>query len=169
MYYYISLYITFKMNFLERIEEFKRICGLESKPANASPTNQSEYIDTRQQNEDTNTEVSESVATNVRQQNQTKFINITQQPRTLTGGFLKYYQMESLQFLLNIHAMSERYNAHFQARHVRNIENYQVNAILADEMGLGKTIQTLAVLSAVYEHYGVKGKHLIVVPKSTMI
>ena len=77
--------------------------------------------------------------------------------------------MESLQFLLNIHAMSERYNSHFRTLNTRNLENYQVNAILADEMGLGKTIQTLAVLAAVYEFYGVKGKHLIVVPKSTII
>ena len=58
-----------EMNFIERIEEFKRICGLESTPANVSPTNQSDYVDARQQNEDTTTEVSESVATNVRQQN----------------------------------------------------------------------------------------------------
>lgn len=35
-------------------------------------------------------------------------------------------------------------------------------------MGLGKTIQALAVLSACYEYFGIKGTHLIIVPKSTL-
>merc|ERR1719275_331780 len=42
-----------------------------------------------------------------------------------------------------------------------------LNGILADEMGLGKTIQTIAFLAHLKES-GEQGKHLIVVPSSTM-
>ena len=44
-----------------------------------------------------------------------------------------------------------------------------LNGILADEMGLGKTIQTIAFLAHLKESgAGEEGKHLIVVPSSTM-
>ena len=42
-----------------------------------------------------------------------------------------------------------------------------LNGILADEMGLGKTIQTIAFLAHLKES-GEQGKHLIVVPSSTL-
>lgn len=89
----------------------------------------------------------------------------------MVGGVMKSYQMESLQWLLNIHVYCERYKAYFRARQQAgkfNPNEYQINSILADEMGLGKTIQALAVLSACYEYFGVRGTHLIVVPKSTL-
>lgn len=40
------------------------------------------------------------------------------------------------------------------------------NGILADDMGLGKTIQAIAYLAYLKEEQGVRGKHLIVCPKS---
>ncbi len=43
-----------------------------------------------------------------------------------------------------------------------------LNGILADEMGLGKTIQAIAFLAHLKEAGESKGKHLIIVPSSTM-
>lgn len=41
-----------------------------------------------------------------------------------------------------------------------------INGILADEMGLGKTLQTISLIAYLKEARGVKGQHLVVVPKS---
>ena len=43
-----------------------------------------------------------------------------------------------------------------------------INGILADEMGLGKTLQTISFLGYLHFLRGVKGPHLIAVPKSTI-
>jgi len=43
-----------------------------------------------------------------------------------------------------------------------------INGILADEMGLGKTLQTISFLGYLRFIQGVKGPHLIAVPKSTI-
>lgn len=44
-----------------------------------------------------------------------------------------------------------------------------INGILADDMGLGKTIQTIAILSYLWESKDVKDEpHLIIAPKSTI-
>jgi SWI/SNF-related matrix-associated actin-dependent regulator of chromatin subfamily A member 5 len=43
-----------------------------------------------------------------------------------------------------------------------------INGILADEMGLGKTLQTISFLGYLRFLRGVKGPHLIAVPKSTI-
>ncbi|KAH8062719.1 helicase [Aureococcus anophagefferens] len=43
-----------------------------------------------------------------------------------------------------------------------------MNGILADEMGLGKTLQSISVLGWLAEAKGVKGPHLVLVPKSTL-
>eukprot|EP01025_Chloroclados_australasicus_P061699 TRINITY_DN8110_c3_g1_i2.p1 TRINITY_DN8110_c3_g1~~TRINITY_DN8110_c3_g1_i2.p1 ORF type:complete len:1007 (+),score=121.42 TRINITY_DN8110_c3_g1_i2:328-3021(+) len=43
-----------------------------------------------------------------------------------------------------------------------------INGILADEMGLGKTLQTISLLGYLREYRGIKGPHLIIVPKSTL-
>src|SRR5271169_2365115 len=43
-----------------------------------------------------------------------------------------------------------------------------INGILADEMGLGKTLQTISFLGYLRFLGGVKGPHLIAVPKSTI-
>ena len=48
------------------------------------------------------------------------------------------------------------------------LANNGLSGILADDMGLGKTIQTIAYLTHVHESKGVKGKHLIVVPKNVL-
>ena len=76
--------------------------------------------------------------------------------------------MDSLLWLLEIHRRSIIYNQHFRELNVKNQHLYQINAILGDQMGLGKTIQTLALFCQVFESYGIRGKHLIIVPKSTL-
>mmetsp|Transcript_1862 Transcript_1862/g.4211 ORF Transcript_1862/g.4211 Transcript_1862/m.4211 type:complete len:1089 (-) Transcript_1862:123-3389(-) len=43
-----------------------------------------------------------------------------------------------------------------------------INGILADEMGLGKTLQTISLLSYLREFRGVKGPHIVIVPKSVV-
>jgi len=42
------------------------------------------------------------------------------------------------------------------------------NAILADDMGLGKTIQAIAYFGYLIQEFNVKGKHLVVCPKSVL-
>jgi SWI/SNF-related matrix-associated actin-dependent regulator of chromatin subfamily A member 5 len=43
-----------------------------------------------------------------------------------------------------------------------------INGILADEMGLGKTLQSISVLGYMMEYDGIRGPHLVMVPKSTL-
>ena len=74
---------------------------------------------------------------------------VDKQPSTLSGGTLKPYQVEGLQWMVSLY-------------------NNNLNGILADEMGLGKTIQTIALLVYLAEHKDVRGPHLIVVPLSTL-
>lgn len=45
-----------------------------------------------------------------------------------------------------------------------SLYNNNLNGVLADEMGLGKTIQTISLLSYLYEVKGNYGPHLIVLP-----
>ncbi|RCK54811.1 putative ATP-dependent helicase IRC5 [Candida viswanathii] len=70
------------------------------------------------------------------------------QPKLITGGTLKDYQLDGLQWLVTLY------------------EN-GLNGILADEMGLGKTLQCISFLSYLIEN-GIKGPFLIVVPVSTL-
>ena len=70
------------------------------------------------------------------------------QPKCLTGGRLKEYQLAGLTWLVSLH-------------------NNRLNGILADEMGLGKTIQTIALLAHLLER-GVPGPFLVVAPLSTL-
>ncbi|DAZ95276.1 TPA: hypothetical protein N0F65_007766 [Lagenidium giganteum] len=70
------------------------------------------------------------------------------QPQLLTGGTLRTYQLEGVQWLCNL------------------FEN-GLNGILADEMGLGKTIQVIALIAHLKEQ-GVRGPFLIVAPLSTL-
>ncbi|KAF2261279.1 SNF2 family helicase/ATPase-like protein PasG [Lojkania enalia] len=69
------------------------------------------------------------------------------QPRLVTGGTMRSYQLEGLEWLLSLY------------------EN-GINGILADEMGLGKTIQTIALLAHLWEMKSY-GPFLIAAPLST--
>lgn len=70
------------------------------------------------------------------------------QPRLITGGIMKDYQLEGLDWLVSLY------------------EN-GLNGILADEMGLGKTLQTISFLAFLMEK-GVAGPFLIACPVSTL-
>ena len=71
------------------------------------------------------------------------------QPSILVGGTLKEYQLKGLQWMVSL------FNNH-------------LNGILADEMGLGKTIQTISLLTYLYEFKGIHGPFLVIVPLSTL-
>ena len=71
-----------------------------------------------------------------------------EQPSLLENCTLKPYQMEGLNWLITLY------------------EN-GLNGILADEMGLGKTLQSIALLSFIYE-MDTKGPFLIAAPLSTV-
>ncbi|KAJ3067223.1 hypothetical protein HDU98_009590 [Podochytrium sp. JEL0797] len=64
-------------------------------------------------------------------------------------GKMRDYQIQGLNWLISLH-------------------HNGINGILADEMGLGKTLQTISFLGYLKHVEGIKGKHLIIVPKSTL-
>ena len=70
------------------------------------------------------------------------------QPKLVTGGIMKPYQLEGLDWLCSLY------------------EN-GLNGILADEMGLGKTLQTISFLAFLREKK-TYGPFLIVAPVSTL-
>ncbi|KAL0226533.1 hypothetical protein P9112_013857 [Eukaryota sp. TZLM1-RC] len=72
-----------------------------------------------------------------------------EQPQSLVFGTLKGYQLEGLKWLVSLY-------------------NNRLNGILADEMGLGKTIQTIALITYLYEKKNLTGQFLIIVPLSTV-
>ncbi|GJP36174.1 hypothetical protein CLOM_g20699 [Closterium sp. NIES-68] len=74
---------------------------------------------------------------------------IVQQPAILSGGQLREYQRDGLQWLASLHANG-------------------LNGILADEMGLGKTVQVIALLCYLVEVKKIPGPFLIVAPASVL-
>ena len=74
---------------------------------------------------------------------------VADQPKILTGGTLKDYQIRGLEWMVSL------YNNH-------------LNGILADEMGLGKTIQAISLIAYLMEKKNQSGPFLIIVPLSTM-
>ncbi|XP_042314372.1 lymphoid-specific helicase-like [Sceloporus undulatus] len=71
-----------------------------------------------------------------------------QQPKLLTGGVMRWYQVEGMEWL-------------------RMLWENGINGILADEMGLGKTIQCIATIALMVER-GVPGPFLVCGPLSTL-
>lgn len=76
-------------------------------------------------------------------------VTISKQPSILTGGTLRDYQIEGLNWMVRLAANG-------------------INGILADEMGLGKTVQSISVLAYTKQFKGIPGPHLVLVPKSTL-
>ena len=75
---------------------------------------------------------------------------ITHQPRMLTFGQLRDYQIVSLQWMISLY-------------------NNRLNGILADEMGLGKTVQVCALIAYLFESKQNFGPHLIIVPNAVIV
>eukprot|EP00461_Guttulinopsis_vulgaris_P001834 UN01835 len=82
------------------------------------------------------------------QEQQLETKQLVMQPPNFVGQ-LRDYQIEGLRWMVELYETG-------------------VNGILADEMGLGKTAQTISLLAYLNDIRGVRGKHLIIVPKSTM-
>ena len=76
------------------------------------------------------------------------FTECVLQPKLLSGGTLREYQLDGLRWLKVL------------------FEN-GVNGILADEMGLGKTIQCISLLTHLIENE-IEGPFLIAAPLSTL-
>ncbi|AJR37370.1 Sth1p [Saccharomyces cerevisiae YJM248] len=74
---------------------------------------------------------------------------IDKQPSILVGGTLKEYQLRGLEWMVSL------YNNH-------------LNGILADEMGLGKTIQSISLITYLYQVKKDIGPFLVIVPLSTI-
>ncbi len=74
---------------------------------------------------------------------------LTSQPSIITGGKLRAYQLEGLNWIIHL------------------LEN-GLNGILADEMGLGKTLQSVSVIAYMTQFKKEAGPHLVMVPKSTI-
>ena len=72
----------------------------------------------------------------------------TQQPALVTGGKMRQYQLEGLEWLKSLFMNG-------------------LSGILADEMGLGKTVQTISLIAFLKE-MKVSGPFLIVAPLSTL-
>jgi ATP-dependent DNA helicase len=75
-------------------------------------------------------------------------LQTARQPKMVTGGTMRKYQLEGLQWLVSLFMNG-------------------VNGILADEMGLGKTIQTISLLAYLMEN-DINGPFLVVAPLSTL-
>jgi SWI/SNF-related matrix-associated actin-dependent regulator of chromatin subfamily A member 5 len=84
-----------------------------------------------------------------KQEGKTEQTMFRDSPSFIQGGEMRDYQVAGLNWLISLH------------------EN-GISGILADEMGLGKTLQTIAFLGYLRFIGGIKGPHLIVVPKSTL-
>ncbi|KAJ5833826.1 SNF2-related protein [Penicillium riverlandense] len=72
----------------------------------------------------------------------------TQQPELITGGKMRKYQLEGLEWLKSLYSNG-------------------LCGILADEMGLGKTIQAISIIAFLKENQA-SGPFLIVAPLSTL-
>lgn len=74
---------------------------------------------------------------------------LEEQPEWLSGGTLRDYQLQGLNFLVNSWLND-------------------TNVILADEMGLGKTVQSVSMLGFLQNTQQIPGPFLVVVPLSTL-
>jgi len=74
---------------------------------------------------------------------------ITNSPSWIEGGTLRDYQVEGVNWLVNLYQNG-------------------INGILADEMGLGKTLQSITLLGYLKHERGLGGPHMVIVPKTTL-
>ncbi|GMH62640.1 hypothetical protein TL16_g03522 [Triparma laevis f. inornata] len=94
------------------------------------------------------TEEAEDAALLATAQSKRRVIRVDTQPSLLVPTCQMHpYQLEGLNWMIKLH-------------------DNGINGILADEMGLGKTLQTISLIAYLKEARGVKGQHLVVVPKS---
>lgn len=114
-------------------------------------TNISDYY-SKEELQDTTT-TAQALATAVEEAGETRLgerkdLKSARQPKLITGGIMKEYQLQGLEWLVSLY------------------EN-GLNGILADEMGLGKTLQTISFLAFLREK-GMMGPFLVAAPVSTL-
>jgi len=118
------------------------------------------------------------------------------QPSIITGGTLREYQLQGLNWL--IHLYDNNINGILADEMVRRTPSFTFRAwwtyplllspcnqtcdltclitvchvLTCDDacrmQGLGKTLQTISLLAYLYEYRGIRGPHLVIVPKSTL-
>ncbi|KAI2623059.1 SNF2 family N-terminal domain-containing protein [Hypomontagnella submonticulosa] len=76
-------------------------------------------------------------------------LELKQQPKIMSGGTMRDYQLEGLTWMYEICLQG-------------------LSGILADEMGLGKTIQVISLVALLREQENYFGPHLIIAPLSTL-
>ncbi|KAI1645898.1 SNF2 family N-terminal domain-containing protein [Daldinia loculata] len=76
-------------------------------------------------------------------------LQLKQQPKIMSGGTMRDYQLEGLTWMYEICLQG-------------------LSGILADEMGLGKTIQVISLVALLREQENYFGPHLIIAPLSTL-
>ncbi|KAI1386103.1 SNF2 family N-terminal domain-containing protein [Hypoxylon trugodes] len=76
-------------------------------------------------------------------------LELKQQPKIMSGGTMRDYQLEGLTWMYEICLQG-------------------LSGILADEMGLGKTIQVISLVALLREQESYFGPHLIIAPLSTL-
>ncbi|RYP48917.1 hypothetical protein DL768_005279 [Monosporascus sp. mg162] len=76
-------------------------------------------------------------------------LELKRQPKIMTGGTMRDYQLEGLTWMYEICLQG-------------------LSGILADEMGLGKTIQVISLVALLREQEHYFGPHLIIAPLSTL-
>ncbi|KAI1498661.1 SNF2 family N-terminal domain-containing protein [Biscogniauxia marginata] len=76
-------------------------------------------------------------------------LELKQQPKIMSGGTMRDYQLEGLTWMYEICVQG-------------------MSGILADEMGLGKTIQVISLVALLREQEQYYGPHLIIAPLSTL-
>jgi SWI/SNF-related matrix-associated actin-dependent regulator of chromatin subfamily A member 5 len=96
------------------------------------------------------TEAEEDSALLKTAQSKRRVVRLDHQPSNLSEQCKMHkYQLEGLNWLIKLH-------------------DHGINGILADEMGLGKTLQTISLLAYLRESRGVRGPHIVIVPKSVV-
>ncbi|XP_067858733.1 lymphoid-specific helicase isoform X1 [Heptranchias perlo] len=110
-----------------------------------------------EKNQDSNSAIKDRLAQTVRHNSQHLLDPVRQvtgqpvpyqQPKLFTGGVMRWYQVEGMEWL-------------------RMLWENGINGILADEMGLGKTVQCIAMIAMMVER-GVPGPFFVCGPLSTL-
>ena len=91
---------------------------------------------------------SSTIMDQLRQALEARKTGTSEQPKLVSGGKMRGYQLEGLTWLVCLYQIG-------------------LNGILADEMGLGKTVQLISFLAFLREH-GTNGPFLILGPLSTV-
>ena len=118
-------------------------------------------------------EAAEDAALMKTAQSKRQVTRLQKQPGNLSDTCKMHpYQLEGLNWLIKLHdngingilGMFVRLNCLISI----NFGSYNFCVVIADEMGLGKTLQTISLLAYLRESRGIRGPHIVIVPKSVV-